>query len=277
MTFAFVTANTGNGAVHNNIFRGGEMSAHSIQYPLTRTVLWLGFFGLVLLSWYGLYDMARGDGFLCGPEEIRLIPLGGFWVLFPMWAVMMVAMMLPTLVPVLHSYDRLPAGAGAGGAGWVGLVLGYLTIWILGSAGFATVQVFALHQNFVDLTGVLTWPWAAPLLLGLAGVWQFTRLKTACQDACLSPMQYFIGRWKPGFSGGVSMGVDIGLTCVGCCWAIMALAFIGGPMNLFWMGLATLFMVAEKLPDLGMHLRRPAGLALIGASLFAALGNLELL
>ncbi|MGR3343107.1 MAG: copper chaperone, partial [Paracoccaceae bacterium] len=80
-----------------------------------------------------------------------------------------------------------------------------------------------------------------------------------------------------GAVGGYRMGVDIGVVCVGCCWAIMLLAFVGGVMSLLWMGLATLFMVAEKLPDIGAYTRRPAGLALIGAGALmcvVALGRL---
>ena len=212
--------------------------------------------------------MSRGGGIICGPGAIRLLPLGGFWALFPMWAVMMAAMMLPTIVPTLKTYDGLPEAAKKGANGWGGIVLGYGLVWLAGSAGFAALQVLALNTHIVDLTGVVTSPWLAAALFGLAGFWQFTRTKQTCQDACLTPMQFFIGNWKPGFSGGVRMGTEIGITCVGCCWALMSLAFVGGVMSLLWMGLATLFMVAEKLPDFGQHLRRPAGYALIAASLF---------
>ncbi len=242
-----------------------------------RAVAWLGFYGLVLVAWVAIYDMARGGDLICSPDTVRLLPMGGFAALFPMWAVMMAAMMLPTIIPTLRTYDTLSVAADTGIRGWVGIVLGYGIVWLAVSAGFAAVQVFALNTFLIDLTGVVTSPWLAAALFALAGFWQFTRVKETCQDACLTPMQFFVSRWKPGFSGGVHMGAEIGITCVGCCWAIMGLAFVGGVMSLLWMGLATLFMVAEKLPEIGQHLRKPAGTLLIAASLFMAARALGIL
>lgn len=230
--------------------------------------MWLGFYTVVLASWWVIYDMARANGYICGPDQVVLLPLGGFWALFPMWAVMMAAMMLPTIVPTLRTYDDLAVRAGAGPIGWFGLLLGYGAVWGLGAGVFAGIQVILISGGVVDLTGIVTSPWAASALFALAGIWQFSRAKETCQNACLSPMQYFMAHWKPGFVGGIRMGLDVGLVCVGCCWAIMSLAFVGGVMSLLWMGLATVFMVAEKLPDIGQHLRRPAGLILIAMAVF---------
>lgn len=247
------------------------MDVLSNKAILHRRLGWIGFYGLVLICWGLLYQMARGNGILCGPDTVRLLPLGGFATLFPMWAVMMAAMMLPTIIPTLRTYDRLPVAANAGRAGWSGLVLGYGAVWLIGSAGFAAIQVVALERHVVDLTGIVSSPWLASGLFLMAGFWQFSQTKQTCQDACLTPMQLFLSRWKPGFSGGLRMGVDVGVVCVGCCWAIMALAFVGGVMSLLWMGLATLFMVMEKLPEIGASLRQPAGAALIGAGVITGL------
>jgi len=82
---------------------------------------------------------------------------------------------------------------------------------------------------------------------------------------CRAPLQFLSEHWRAGRAGALWMGLIHGLYCIGCCWAIMVLAFVGGVMSLLWMGLATLFMVAEKLPDIGAYIRRPAGTALIGA------------
>ena len=244
----------------------------------TRALAWLGFYGLILLAWAALYQMARGQGgFLCGPGAVRLLPLGGFGALYPMWAVMMAAMMLPTIIPTLKAYHTLPAAAGASLAGWWGVVVGYAGVWLVGSAGFAALQVLALNGALVDLTGVVTSPWSAAALFALAGGWQFTRTKESCQEACLSPMGYFLANWRPGLAGGMRMGLDVGLVCVGCCWALMGLAFVGGVMSLLWMGLATLFMVAEKLPEIGAPLRRPAGAALMAASVYMGLTGLGII
>ena len=79
-------------------------------------------------------------------------------------------------------------------------------------------------------------------------------------------MTFFMERWRPGVSRAFIMGAQLGALCLGCCWALMLLGFVGGTMNLLWMGAATLFMVLEKLPDIGRRLTRPAGWVLIVAA-----------
>lgn len=231
-----------------------------------RVLRWLGFYAAIILAWLAIYQMARGEGWICGPGDIRVLPFGGFAALYPMWLVMIAAMMLPTLVPALHVYDDLPVRAGATDAGWFGIVAGYAATWAIGAAAFAVAQVWALDNDILDLFGVVTSPWLAAALFALAGSYQFSRLKEACQNGCQTPMQYFLARWQPGAIGGFRMGAGLGAMCVGCCWAIMALGFVGGMTSLLWMGLATLFMVAEKLPRIGRRLRVPAGVALLGMS-----------
>ncbi len=226
-----------------------------------RSLAWLAFFGAIAGLWWAVYAMVAGQvGWLCGPDGVLLLPYLGLPQLFAMWALMMLAMMLPTLVPVLSAYDALPLG---GSKGWAGIVLGYSGVWAVGSMGFALAQLALMRLGLLDLGGASASQWLSVLLLLIAGGWQFTRGKEICLDACLSPMSYFLGRFRPGLGGGLVMGVDLGITCVGCCWAIMALGFVGGTMSLLWMGLATAFMILEKLPDFGMYLRKPAGAALI--------------
>ena len=106
-------------------------------------------------------------------------------------------------------------------------------------------------------------PWFAAALLVAVGLFQFTRAKEICHGVCHAPMTYFLGHWRPGFAGGLRMGTGLGAFCAGCCWGFMALGFVGGMMSLLWMGLATLFMVVEKLPQIGHHVTKPAGAALI--------------
>jgi predicted metal-binding membrane protein len=84
---------------------------------------------------------------------------------------------------------------------------------------------------------------------------------------------YFLGQWRTGALGGLRMGLGLGAFCVGCCWGFMALGFVGGVMSLLWMGAATLFMVIEKLPQLGAFVTRPMGYALIAAGLGLGISN----
>jgi predicted metal-binding membrane protein len=102
-------------------------------------------------------------------------------------------------------------------------------------------------------------------LLIVVGLFQFTRAKEVCHGVCHSPMNYFLGHWQTGYFGGLKMGLGLGAFCVGCCWGFMALGFVGGVMSLLWMGLATFFMVIEKLPQIGHYVTKPMGAILIAA------------
>jgi predicted metal-binding membrane protein len=242
-----------------------------------RSVLWLSFFSLILAAWVWMYQMAR----LAGLDVICAVPVPGtfspevFWSVYPMWLGMTAAMMLPTLVPTLRAYDDLilsvgPA-AGADRSGWMGVVGGYFLVWATASIGFALAQTGLAGLGWVDQAGTAQLRYVSAALLIVAGIWQFTATKEHCRDACLSPAAYFIGRWRPGFSGALRMGAGLGAFCVGCCWALMALAFVGGIMNLAFMGLATVIMVMEKLPGIGRRITRPLGALLIisGTVMFA--------
>ncbi len=227
--------------------------------------LWLGFFAAVILAWAALWRMAGMAGLdplgrAVGPN---MMPMTEFGPLFGMWAVMMAAMMLPTLVPTLHTYHGLIRPGVGSRAGWVGVTCGFFTAWVGFAAILAMAQAGLVAAHLLDALGVLGSRVAAAALLAGAGLWQFTRAKEVCHGVCISPMCWFIARWRPGFAGGARMGAGLGAFCVGCCWTYMALMFAGGTMNLAWMGGATLLMVLEKLPEIGLALRKPIGLAMI--------------
>ncbi|MGB0557580.1 MAG: DUF2182 domain-containing protein [Paracoccaceae bacterium] len=199
--------------------------------------------------------------------------LNRFIAIFGMWAVMMAAMMLPTMVPTLKSYEDLMLSANGTRAGWLGVVLGYGIVWVAFAACITAVQMVLLSLNLIDMMGLATSIWLSAALLIVAGAFQFTRAKEICHGVCHSPMMYFLGHWKTGFGGGLRMGLGLGAFCVGCCWLFMVLGFAGGVMNFLWMGLATLFMVFEKLPEIGHRVVRPMGFLLILAGLGLAVWN----
>ncbi|MEP4196068.1 MAG: DUF2182 domain-containing protein [Aliishimia sp.] len=239
---------------------------------ITRSVLWLSFFGIILISWAMMYMMAIGMGLdLFGrPMGMSMemdmsmsMPMDQFGPLFGMWAAMMAAMMLPTLVPTLRSYEDLMVSADGTRAGWTGVLLGYFVVWVAFAALITGVQLALLASGLVDMLGMATSHWIGAGLLIAVGLFQFSRTKEICHGVCHSPMTYFLGHWFTGFTGGVRMGGGLGVFCVGCCWGFMALGFVGGVMSLLWMGLATLFMVIEKLPQIGHYVTKPAGFALI--------------
>jgi len=254
-----------------------------IRMPL-RSVLWLGFFAAIITAWWLMYSMSVGMGLdLLGrpdagaqamrkmdPRMGMAMPMAEFGPLFSMWAVMMAAMMLPTMVPTLRAYSDLSPRAGETWVGWLGVLLGYFAVWIGFAALIAGLQLALLFGGAIDMLGIATSLWLSAALLIGVGAFQFSRAKEVCHGVCHSPLMYFIGHWRGGFVGGARMGLVLGAYCVGCCWGFMVLGFVGGVMSLLWMGLATLFMIFEKLPQIGHRLLKPGGVALIGAGIYVA-------
>ena len=142
--------------------------------------------------------------------------------------------------------------------GWACL-LGYFIVWVGFAALIAGVQLALLFGGVIDMLGIATRTGSPAVLLIVVGAFQFTRAKEVCHGVCHAPMTYFLGHWRTGFGGGLRMGLGLGAFCVGCCWGFMALGFVGGVMSLLWMGLATLFMVIEKLPQIGHHVIKTDG------------------
>ncbi|MFT5067645.1 MAG: putative metal-binding membrane protein [Yoonia sp.] len=241
-----------------------------------RTVAWLAFFAAILAAWAVMFMMARMSGLdvIGRPVGMNMMPMITFGALFPMWAIMMAAMMLPTMVPTLTSYEDLMRSADGSRAGWFGVLLGYFIVWAGFAALIAVAQVALLTVGLINDLGIAGSGWFAAALLILVGLFQFSRVKEVCHGVCHSPMMYFVGHWKTGFTGGLRMGLGLGAFCVGCCWGFMALGFVGGIMSLAWMGVATLFMILEKLPQIGHKVTKPMGVLLITAGLIVAVASL---
>ena len=239
--------------------RSHEWSAGAIG----QSAAWLAFFLLIAAGWAVLFEMARGDDWICGPATLAQLPMAGFATLWPMWVAMTAAMMLPTILRQMSAYARLPM---AGGAGLSGMFGGYLLVWLVGATGFAVVQALVVQSGVLAALGPRWVVWSTAALMLVAGLWQLTRGKELCQTECLSPMAMLMAWFRPGFAGGLAMGMRSGVYCFGCCWAIMAIGLAGGMSSLWWMGAATLFMIMEKLPQFGMRLRRPAGGLLIAGA-----------
>lgn len=242
-----------------------------------RSGLWLAFFAAILGAWWMMYMMAMdmdldvlgrpgSQGQMMQAMDPRMpmyMPMANFGPLFAMWAIMMAAMMLPTMVPTLRSYEDLIRSATGSWAGWMGVLAGYAIMWV-GFAGLiAGVQMALLYGGVIDMLGIAKSHLLGAGLLFVVGAFQFSRTKEVCHGVCHSPMMYFLGHWKTGGMGGLRMGLALGAYCVVCCWGFMALGFVGGVMNLAWMGLATLFMVLEKLPQIGHHAVRPLGIMMM--------------
>lgn len=249
-----------------------------------RQTAWLGFFALVLASWLALFLMQPTTSLPAGLEIFGLDYLASLCrpassyalaELILMWALMALAMMAPTIVPALKTYLDLTHTKGATYAGFVSLILGYMTVWLGFSVPAALLQSALSAGSYLDPFGKSAEPLLSAALLALAGLYQFSRLKQACLNQCQSPLMFFLGNWREGISGSLRMGLRLGATCLGCCWALMLLAFVAGTMNLAFMALAMVLMTLEKLPQLGRHLTTPVGVVLLGAA--ATVLSLEIL
>lgn len=191
-----------------------------------------------------------------------------------MWALMMVAMMLPSAASMILVYARL-ARQTPGYATRVAIfVLAYLAMWMLFSI-FATIAQAALVSASI-VTGMTlkleSRMLVAALLVG-AGLYQLSWLKTACLEQCQSPLSFLMQRWRPGWSGALRLGVGHGLYCLGCCWALMLLLFVGGVMNLAWIAILSCIVFVEKVAPLPIPARKIIAFTLVSAGAFMALSG----
>lgn len=232
---------------------------------------WIGLFAVILAAWAALYAMAlpadlREAGRIYGADfwsQLCLVTpdAAGFGRLFLMWGIMSAAMMAPTALPAFATYDDLIRAARSGG--FAGLVAGYLAVWLGFSVLAAAAQMALFGLGLINAFGDSLSPVLSAALLALAGLYQFSAVKEACLSKCRHPMMFFMEHWD---EGPWRNGLRLGAVCLGCCWALMLLAFVGGVMSIAFMGLATLIMVIEKLPDLGRHVTRPLGVLLCAGS-----------
>jgi predicted metal-binding membrane protein len=237
--------------------------------------------GTVALAWVYLVflavemgdmgDMREMSAMSSMPATMQIRPWAAsdFALMFLMWAVMMVGMMVPTAAPVTLVYSavaRKAAGQGTPVAPTVTFVFGYVAMWTLFSVGATFVQ-WALDQAaLLSPMMVASSPWLGIFLLLAAGVYQLTPWKEACLEHCRAPAQFVSEHWRPGSKGAFRMGMVHGSFCLGCCWAIMGLLFVGGVMNLLWIAAITLFVLVEKL----VPLRRGGAWVTSGAMIGAA-------
>jgi predicted metal-binding membrane protein len=195
--------------------------------------------------------------------------------LFVMWTVMMAGMMLPSATPlvllVVNTYRR--RGGPLVRTLTAAFTAGYLLAWTAFS-GVATALQVLLHRAAL-LTPMMASrsAWLGGGILVAAGIYQWLSLKDACLAHCRSPLHFLSHEWREGVSGALVMGLRHGWFCVGCCWALMALLFAVGAMNLVWVAAIGVFVLLEKVTRAARLVSRVAGIALIvwGAWILAGL------
>jgi predicted metal-binding membrane protein len=193
-----------------------------------------------------------------------------------MWAVMMVGMMLPSVAPMVLIYagvarKALGQGKPFASTGW--FAAGYLLAWT-GFAVAATVAQMGLEQAaLLSPMTMATGERLGGIVLVLAGLYQWTRLKDRCLAQCQAPLVFIQrhGGFRRDPAGALGLGVRHGLYCVGCCWALMGLLFVVGVMNVLWIAAIAGFVLLEKVVPAGRGLSRVAGAALVGAGIWLLL------
>jgi predicted metal-binding membrane protein len=213
-----------------------------------------------LVCWAWIIVLARDMyGPMSGAAAWMMTPvwdLPHLFLLWTMWAVMMTAMMLPSASPMIV--------LGGGGTRAYILALGYLAVWASFSVAATALQWLLMRSSIVTPMMELSMPHAGAVLLAVAGIYQFTPLKGACLTTCQSPMAFLARSWRSGSWGAFRMGAEHGVYCVGCCWALMLLLFVGGVMNLTVIAALTAFVAFEKFSPFGIHTARVSGVLLVG-------------
>jgi predicted metal-binding membrane protein len=237
-----------------------------------RVVVAFGLAAIATLSWTYLIYMDWGMRHMDVGMNMVIMPAMQHWtawdlgLVFLMWAVMMVAMMVPAASPVILLFTEINRRRNEHQATFVStgqFLLGYLTAW----AGFSVLATLA---QWALLTAALVSPMMQSTskalgggLLLCAGLFQFSRLKYACLAHCRSPMGFLATEWRDGPRGAFGMGLKHGGYCLGCCWALMVLLFVFGVMNLLWVACLSGFVLLEKITSANQSFSRLGGLVFI--------------
>jgi predicted metal-binding membrane protein len=241
--------------------------------------------GVVILA---LVGVAAGAWGYLGVVAARMddmssalaMPMTSAWSLLQtslmatMWVVMMAAMMLPSAVPMVLTYDRLDRGSPEGQGGSAALfVAGYAVVWSAFAVVAAGLQWILHTMALVDGTGEATQRGLAGVLLVAAGAFQFSPVKRRSLGACRTPMGFLTTSWRDGGTGALRMGLHHGTLCLRCCWAVMILLFVLGVMNLFWVALLAIFVLGEKVSRRGEAISVIGGVVMIVWGIGAVLGG----
>lgn len=249
-----------------------------------RLAVFGGIVSLVVLSWaYTVLmpDMDRTMAEMAAVAVAGWRPWSAVEAVFTvlMWLAMMVAMMAPSALPMLLVFDRIASAqhgaskAAPASRATLAFLLGYLALWA-GFSVLATGVQAALHAAALLSPGMRS---ASPALDGIlllaAGAYQLSPLKQACLAQCRSPLAFVLSEWREGTRGAFLMGLRHGVFCLGCCWMLMALLFVGGVMNLLWIGgLAAVVLLEKVLPDPRISVLLGIGLLAWGGWLLFAVG-----
>ena len=176
-----------------------------------------------------------------------------------MWAAMMAAMMVPAAAPSWIVHARMARSAPSS----IAYLAGYLGAWAAAGLAYAAAHFALDRAGLLDGEMRLASTRIAGVVLLAAGAWQWTSRKAACVAKCRSPLGFMMSDWREGVAGAFTMGVRYAAWCVGCCWLVMVVLFVGGAMSFAWAIAISLYVLLERLLPLGKTFDRAAGAALV--------------
>ncbi len=189
-----------------------------------------------------------------------------FVLMFLMWAVMMVGMMVPSAAPMIMLFAGIARQSRAQNHPFAPVsvfVSGYIVVWTAFSLAATALQWGLEQVALLSPMMVSASPYFGGVLLASAGVYQMTPLKEICLKHCRHPAVFISSHWRPGTLGALTMGIEHGAFCVGCCWVLMGLLFVGGVMNLLWIAAIAIFVLIEKATPFGSIVGRLGGVCMV--------------
>ena len=234
---------------------------------------------LTLLAWLYLAQLAEAMRAMSAGNDsayMWLMPMGRwgpaeFALCFAMWAIMMIAMMVPSAAPMLFVFQALDSSRRSGGSArlrFAAFFLGYVVVWTAFSLVAAAVQ-WQLHAAAVVSDMMMSSSRVFDgLILLCAGIYQFMPAKSRCLSKCRTPLGFLMSEWREGTTGAWLMGLRHGMFCVGCCWGLMALLFVGGVMNLLWIAVLAAIVLTEKAVPFGITVAKAAGVLMCASGLW---------
>ena len=250
------------------------ISSNSLKSLLKRDrlVIISGLLFITLLSWLYIIYLYQQMVYMDMNALFFAMPMTPEWtaidfiLLFLMWLVMMIAMMTPSVAPLILIFAKVNRQRRQQDHPFVNvvyLITGYFLVWAAFSLGATSLQWLLQQISLLNPEMKTTSKILGSMILIVTGIFQFTPLKQTCLKYCRTPLGFVLQHWKEGKSGALKMGLENGVHCVGCCWLLMVVLFVAGIMNLLWVGLITLFVLVEKISAGIKWIPYVAGLLLI--------------
>ena len=238
-----------------------------------RFIIFAGIAVITILAWVWLGNMALAmpSGNMMNMASTNPWASSGLFSMLVMWVIMMIGMMLPSATPMILIYARAVQKKNSAADAKILsaiFITGYILIWAFFSVAATFLQAGLQDFNLISTMLESNSDALAGTLFIMAGLYQMTPLKRACLNGCRSPLNFILNSWRPGRTGGLLMGLEHGLLCVGCCWMMMLLLFAIGVMNLFWVASLAVLVLIEKAFPRGEWTARIGGISMLCAGVY---------